>query len=206
MNEVNDAIQLRRWGGLKFDDPSPVLRRLREVELRPEWHQREPNERALRGNSLKQLRERRCAALFCLGMSNALESPVQFAQVEADDHDFVTRHVAADTMIFTPVQLKELVPARLNPAATLDSLLSGLSRYGDMGRTVVAIQWNRRELLQLPLARELELQCGGVWLFGASSPDQREWFLIGDLLDRPIEYSFEYPPGVGEYTGAHVGS
>jgi hypothetical protein len=47
---------------------------------------------------------------------------VDFASVEHDDYDAVIRWRHSNEVFFTPIQLKEYVPERLYPEATLELL------------------------------------------------------------------------------------
>ena len=68
-----------------------------------------PEAELLRRNDLKEYREGRDAALFCLGMIRAQGTTVFFARLEAQDYDFVTLWQMGDETVYTPVQLKEVV-------------------------------------------------------------------------------------------------
>jgi hypothetical protein len=118
---------------------------------------------------------------------------VLFAPVERSDYDFVTAWEVAGTLKFCPVQLKEWVPPKLNPAIGLPDLLSGLKRYPTSQRTVVAIHLNRYFHLDLAQLPPFQLDLAGIWLFGAPCPDQSEWMLCGNLLDDPVIHRFRHP-------------
>jgi hypothetical protein len=89
--------------------------------------------------------------------------------------------------------LKELVPAHVNPGASVAALLIGLKKYRNSTDLVVAIHVNRE--MQLNFAEVLvpKLALAAVWLYGAISPDQSKWMLYGDLLDQPASYEIPYP-------------
>ena len=119
-----DAIQINEWKKLEYFDPAEILLRLRNVEVQLDM----PDDiRALRTNSLKEFREGRDAALFSLGLSVALGTPVRFARHEASDYDFVVAAQLGDTLHLSPVQLKEWVPAELNPKQSREDILKGVA-------------------------------------------------------------------------------
>src|SRR5437870_13468265 len=89
-----------------------------------------PMVRRLRTPGLRKQRESRDAAIFTYLVGRALSVEMFFAREEAADYDFVVRWRANGQLHFCPVQLKELIPADLNPVATLDGLLRGLHGYG----------------------------------------------------------------------------
>jgi len=190
---LDDAIQLRQWEKLPYHDPVVFLRELRKLELQVVQSDLPPDIKSLRRGRFKRHREGRNAALFCLGMSQALGTSVSFARQEAADYDFVARWRRGDDGFFAPVQLKELVPRALNPAATLDQTLASLARYSALGRTVVAILINRPGSDDLSQVRVPAVGCGGIWLYWAASPDQQKWQLYGNLLDGPCLYEYQYP-------------
>ena len=70
--------------------------------------------RTLRTNSLREWKEAREAALFCVGMSERMGTPIRLAKSENHDYDFVATWLKDDTRHFAPVQLKEVVPSHIN--------------------------------------------------------------------------------------------
>ncbi|WP_333795090.1 hypothetical protein [Hyphomicrobium sp.] len=194
-----DRIRTRELSSLAYGDPTGFLRELRNVEknLGTVVDSLPDKARRLRTNTLKPSREMRDAALFCQGMSERLGHKVFFAPTEREDYDFVAMWCAEDEQRFCPVQLKELVPADCNPLGSLDSILSGLSRYGDARGLTVALRLNRTGRFD-PAALKLPsgLRLGGLWTFGCVSADQSKWAIWGDFASRsvePIGTEFEYP-------------
>jgi hypothetical protein len=113
------------------------------------------------------------------------------ADVHAD-YDAVVRWQRADERCFTPLQLKELVPDFVNDRATLEEILDRLTRYRDSSDVTAAVFLNRR--LRLEEISWSRLTLGGLYLFGAVSPDQSRWFLMGDLSSERASIStFSYP-------------
>jgi hypothetical protein len=188
-------VRLREFLGYDYKDPAAWLRTLRE--LNPLFAQSGlPYEvRALRKRSVRRWGEIRQAALFAYGMSQRMPDCLfDFARPEKEnlDYDAVIRWQHADERNFTPLQLKEFVPGDVNDTATLDEIFEGLTRYRDSSDVTVAIFLNRRfRLEEISWPR---LNFGGLYLFGAASPDQSRWFLMGDLLsDGPTISTFLYP-------------
>jgi hypothetical protein len=117
---------------------------------------------------------------------------VEFASVEHDDYDAVIRWRRGNEAFFTPIQLKEHVPEKLNPDATLRSLLEGLSRCFSSSDLVVVVYLNRRFRLPLNPIYCPHLKLGGVYLIGGVT--KVRWILIGDLLEESAGISyFDYP-------------
>jgi hypothetical protein len=190
---MTDAIRLNEWRKLKYADPAEDLRRLRQLEISLAGKTVEPAVLALRTNLLKPDAQRRQAALFTYGVSEALGLKMYYAPVESSDYDFVTLTETPDAGVFTPVQLKELVPEDLNPVASLNNLLDGLTKYSSSRDLVVAVYLNRRVRLEFEQLRVPALSVAEVWLYGAMAEDQSRWLLYGNVLQDPRAYEFSYP-------------
>ena len=169
---MNNII-LREWKKLKYHDPEIVLSEFRKIEENYFQIPLPQNVRNLRTHNLKNDREGREAALFCIGLSKYMGRKVIFSPTESSDYDFVVCWVEEDTMNYTGVQLKELVPEHLNPAAELNDLISGLERYKDSSNLIVAIHLNRRIQLDINTLTIPKLNLAGLFLFGAASEDQK---------------------------------
>jgi hypothetical protein len=154
--------------------------------------------RAFRTNELNKFREWRDAALFTYGVGLAQGTQVAYATEATDDYDFVTRSLEGTKVSFCPVQLKELVPANLNPTATLDGLLLGLKKYGRT-QTVLAVLLNRRGQVNLRRAWPA-VPFAQLWFFCATSPGADKWMISGDALSQVGMWEFDYPaPGEEDY-------
>ena len=187
-------LRLREWQKLKYLDPELILRGLRNIALTQPLHTLPYEVRTLRRRDLRPYGEGRQAALFCYGMSKVFGRHVSFAQAEKSDYDIVARYVDGGTIRYVPVQLKELVPASVNPSADLQVELDKISKYADCRDLVVAFHLNgdrRMEFSELRVPRE---SIAELWFFGARAPDQRKWLLIGDMLkEERYWHEFEYP-------------
>ncbi len=144
---------------------------------------------------MREYREGRQAALFCYGVGRAIGVEVGFALFEKEDYDIVARFRLGDTEHFVPVQLKELVPAKLNDKADLQGELDKLSRkYLTSADLVVAIHVNRDITDLHPAELRLPRGLAQIWLYGACDRNQERWLIIGDLLkDANRVYEFHYP-------------
>lgn len=190
------TTRLRHFGKLKYVDPHGFLVELRKAEPNISLSDTPERIRTLRTNTLKDARERRDAALFCVGMSDVLETKVKFSPVEDQDYDFVATWLEDETQNFCPVQLKEVVPAHLNPNSSIEKVIGKLLKYNDSQDLQVAIKLNRigkfdPAEIDLPAG----LGIGGLWVFGACSEDQSTWALWGDFMrtgqaTRGREYSY----------------
>jgi hypothetical protein len=188
-----DAIWLRTAQKLNYQDPEHFLRRLRSIENAYSGEIIDPNDRALRTNELKKVRETREAALFCHGMSAVLGVKVLFAPSEASDYDFIAAWVSSESCHFVPVQLKELVPSHRNASTSLEDLISSLDKYPSSAGLAVAIHLNRPEYFNPDEIKISHAPVAEIWMFGALSEDQSQWGIWGDFLRRPSGTRFAYP-------------
>ena len=127
------------------------------------------------------------------GMGQRAGRTVLLARGENQDYDFVASWLDQDTRSYAPVQLKELVPAPLNPSASIEGLISSLGKYVDSRNLTVVIHLNQRKRFNLGELRIPKLAIAGLWMFGAVNPDQSSWGLWGDFLASPEESIHGHP-------------
>ena len=184
--------QLNQWGTLTYHDPARILRDLRALEHEVASIE-DDKVRRLRTPTLKKYREWRDGALFTYGMGVAQERPMGYATEESGDYDFVVAWIQEGQQHFCPVQLKELVPADLNPRATLEDLLANLPTYSPGTDTVLAIKLNRRGKMDLKTIRLPAIPFRQLWFFWAAAADGNRWAIYGDALKEPGQSTFDYP-------------
>jgi hypothetical protein len=188
--------RIKIWQHLDYKDPSQLLRALRPLQLRLAQSALSKRIKSLRGPGAKVHRERWHAALFTHGLSVCLNLPsLEFASVEKQDYDCVARHVNGDTCDYdyVPIQLKELVPAKLNPGASLEREIAKLTKYSSSTDLCVAVFLNRAGRLDLASIKVPKLHIAELWLYGNLTPDQSKWFLYGNVLAEPRNYEFAFP-------------
>lgn len=130
---------------------------------------------------------------FCYLVQASTGKGLAYTVVEDEDYDALACWIDGDTKHYAPIQLKEVVPEALNPTASLESELNKLAKYATSQETVVAVHVNRAGRLEFSSLKPPKAQVKEVWLFGALSPDQRSWFLYGDLMNQPHFYEASYP-------------
>jgi hypothetical protein len=189
-----DAIRLREAGMREYRDPIPFLKRLRHIEqwLLPVTVA--PEVRSLRTNRLKEWREARIGALFCLGISERTRRKIYFSKGEFGDADFVASWTENDVRHFAPVQIKELVPEEKNLRATFDAVVQGLSKYSGIGDLTVVIHVNRHihfDPTSVLLPQQLPI--AALWVLACVNPGQSEWAIWGNFLEEPEGTRFAYP-------------
>ena len=184
---------VRSFEKLDFRDPKPFLARLRVFELDVAQSATPRKIRTLRTNALKESREMREAAIFCYLMGQRIGHTVYVASGERQDYDFVAMWDDGQVRNYAPVQLKEVVPKHLNGEATLAQVVSSLAKYADSKDLVVAVHLNQ-QLSFDPVEVVVPPLCiGGLWMFGAVSPDHSRWGLWGDFLRGQGGTLHEYP-------------
>ena len=185
----------REWQTLNYIDPTRVLIGLGAIAQTLPLNNLGYYAASLRTRELRPYGEARQAALFCYGMSRAMNRHVDFAMVEAQDYDAVARFADNQgALVFAPVQLKEWVPGFLNPSATLQKELDKLDKYVDSEDLVVAIFMNRTTTIHLSELILPRGRIGELWLYGGADSTQTRWMFIGDLLsDNPQYFEFSYP-------------
>ena len=181
--------QINLWRTLRYRDPAIVLTELRAIEIETAELPMDERVRRLRTPGLKTYREAREAALFTYGLTQGKGTPMFYSPFEHGDYDFVVTGVAEEAQHFCPVQLKELVPAHLNPLASLADLLARLPVNRPPSRTVLAVKWNRRETEDLRTLALPALPYQQVWFFWAASEVGEKWGLYGDALGDPGFFS-----------------
>jgi hypothetical protein len=193
-----ENVRLRQFAKLAYGDPRGFLAALRRHESAITASPTPQRIKTLRTQGLKPEREMRDAAIFCVGISERIGFDVWFAPVEDQDFDFIATWFDGEGLRhYCPVQLKEVVPQRLNAGATVQAVVDDLARYADSADVTVAIKINRSGRFDpAELKPPANLRIGGLWIFVALSPDQSEFGLWGDLLsktDAPIWTRFSYP-------------
>ena len=192
-----NRIWLRAVEKLTFEDPVPYLIQLRHREITVALSDMQPEEKAMRTNGLKIPREQREAALFCLGMSERLGHKVYFSAQEDQDYDFVARWMIGEVLHYAQVQLKEVVPVKMNSRSTIEGIVESLGRLTDSNGLTVAIHLNRECRFEPSLLKVPEkLKIGSLWVFGSTTADQSCWTLWGNFTENaPFWNQFSYPTG-----------
>lgn len=192
-----NRIWLRTVEKLTFEDPVPYLIQLRHREITVALSDMRPEEKAMRTNDLKIQREQREAALFCLGMSERLGHKVYFSAQEDQDYDFVARWMIGEVPHYAQVQLKEVVPVKMNSRSSIEGIVESLGRLADSNGLTVAIHLNRECRFEPSLLKVPEkLKIASLWVFGSTTADQSCWTLWGNFTENaPFWNQFSYPAG-----------
>jgi hypothetical protein len=184
----------RAFARLKYRDPRTMLIDLRRVEATVAASDAPFEVKNLRTRELRPLRELREACIFCYGMTACTGQLFLVAHAEAQDHDAVATWDAGDSRSFAPIQIKEVVPHKVNPVASVEHVIEGLQKYVNSPDLTVAIHLNRTvrgfnpaEIVVPPL------RIAALWIFGAIAADQSRWAIWGNFLDVRQAREFAYP-------------
>ncbi|WJN61487.1 hypothetical protein OH686_22320 [Pseudomonas sp. SO81] len=138
--------------------------------------------------------EMRQAALFSHGMSAVIQKKVRFALKEEADFDAICTFEHEGKQLFAPLQLKELVPERLNPNSSLQSELEKLQKYKNSKDLIIAYHLNRSCNIDISKLNPPKDIVSEIWIFAANNPEQTEWSLTGNILSKNYRtYKFEHP-------------
>lgn len=187
-----DTAALNEAKTLIYRDPEIALLEIRDIEILAAVAHVSDAVRTLRTNDQKSFREYRQAAIFCYGISLHLGTKVLFSPTERNDYDFIATWQDGEVQNFAPVQLKELVPTHLNPAITLDELVTKLTKYKSSTDLTVVIFLNRDSSFspsefKLPL----DIKIPGLWVVARIGEDR--WRLVGDFVHFTTHIDFDYP-------------
>jgi hypothetical protein len=187
-------VRARQWRQLEFRDPALILSGLRALARTVNLAEVSEDLRSLRRRDVRKYGEGRQAALLCYGLKCKQGVHIDFALVEESDYDFVAAYKLDDVNHFVPVQLKELVPSHINPAADLQAELDKIAKYTDSRDLVVAFYLNRTGRIDFSTLRLPHGIVHELWFFWASAPDQSTWTVYGNMLSaNPSAHEFQYP-------------
>lgn len=187
-------MKINEWNKLFYQESRKVLIQLRDIQECVSRSNLPQNVKNLRTKEQRKYLEWRQAALFCYGIGSVvLKTPVFHSISEASDYDCVALWNSGEEQIFTPIQLKELVPEALNSKTNLSKELEKLKKYVSSEDLVIALHVNRISCMDFFEIQIPDLKVAEVWLYGGLTPDQNLWFLYGNLLKEPQYYEFVYP-------------
>lgn len=185
--------KIREWEKLEYHDPEKILLGFKDIASNFPISSAPYNVASLRTRELRLYGESRQCALFCYGISKARNIKVHYAHLEKSDYDFVGVYPENDYLNYVPIQMKEFVPEKVNPKAQLENEIKKLQKYTDSQDLCVAIHLNRNISFDFKNIVIPELNIRELWFFGAKAPNQSEWWLLGNILNNPKVYEFNYP-------------
>lgn len=145
----------------------------------------------LRSRRVRQIAEDRRCALFLFGAGQALRRRVLFAPFESRDYDYVGAYEWNGTICRFPIQLKQLVPNRLNAFTDLQREVAKLKKYGTSPDLIVAMHINRQMHLQPQYLDLSGVKVKELWLFGQFGSRKQTWLLFGNLMSNARPYCFD---------------
>lgn len=183
------------WTKLEFHDPEVVLPKLRKIREIISSSDTPEKIASLRTNKLKKERESWDAAVFCQLLSLTINRKIYFSCYENSDFDSIFTWNDGGVQNYAPVQLKELVPEYTNSDASLDEILNKLCKYSGKDDLIVGIKLNRKESFDLTNIPTQKLPICELWMFGATSIDQKYWSLFGEFMSgeaQQYEHELQY--------------
>ena len=187
-------MTIREWTQLEYLDPETILAGLRDIARTYPLDELPYEAASLRKREFRKYGEGRQCALFCYLIGKALDLNMKFALDERGDYDCIAYFEKDGVNNFVPIQMKELVPEKVNPHANLQNLINSLSKYVDSNDLTVAIHLNQAGTIRPSELTIPELHIGELWFFGANKPDQSVWTVIGNLLEPNARfYEIEHP-------------
>ena len=160
-----------------------------------------------RGRTSRKRHYQLQAALFCLGKSFTDSSDNwSFAlwpeKLSDSLIDAVFRRVKpSGKVVYEYIQLKEVVPEEIDPKHSLQAVLNGLQvKFTDASGIAIGIYMNRPEPMKLESYILPKLNGGSVWIFGVGGRPPEDCCLVGDVLNNPKCYYFNYP----RFTGVSI--
>lgn len=182
------------WASLKYMNPTKLLLGM-DVMFDDSGIRRFKNPSdILLDRRVRDVAEDRRCAIFCHGAGQALGTKILFAPHESADYDYVGAYEHNGTVHTFPIQLKQLVPDRLNSTTSLQRELSKLSKYADAQDLVVAIHVNRKVHIKPQDLDTSGLKVKEIWLYGQLQSEPDTWLLFGNLMAvEPNAYTFQLP-------------
>lgn len=183
------------WTSLKYMDPTKLLVGLNELfDASGIRKYRNPSD-ILLDRRVREIAEDRRCAIFCHGASQVLGTKILFAPYESADYDYVGAYQHNGSVQMFPIQLKQVVPDRLNSSTCVQHEISKLKKYTDARDLVVAVHINRKVHIK-PEDMDLSgLKIKELWLYGELQEDSSTWLLLGNLMAASRNaYTFQLPP------------
>ncbi len=182
------------WASLKYMNPTELLLGMDRMFDDSGIKKYKNASDILLNRRIRDIAEDRRCAIFCHGAGQALGAEILFAAHESADYDYVGAYKKNGALFTFPIQLKQLVPDRLNPSTSLQSEIDKLSKYADAQDLVVAIHINRKVHFKPQDLNTSELKVKEIWLYGQLQNDASRWLLFGNLMaEKPSEYTFQLP-------------
>ena len=188
----------KSWFQYEYHDPKIALPKLQRLRLMLSASALSSKVKNLRTRKFQRDRESWDTAVFCYLMVRSRSLDIRFSRIEDSDYDSIFTWATEEGRCFVPIQMKELVPIETNPSANLEKLLDSLKKYGDSGELIVGIKLNREVSLDFRRLSSKDLPVAEVWMFGATTADQRTWSLFEETDDGWSQLDHALPDPVPE--------
>jgi hypothetical protein len=187
-------MQDPQWAKLRYSNPTKMLIGLDELFASVGLKKYKNATDVLRNRRVRHISEDQRCAIFLHGAGQALGKKILFAPFENSDYDYVGAFEHNGTILRFPIQLKQLVPDRLNSSTDLQAEITKLKKYSGLADLVVAIHINRTMRLKPQELDVSGLKVKEIWLFGQLGQNSATWLLFGNLLASISNaYKFQLP-------------
>lgn len=195
---ITDKIELRQLANRLWKRPKDGLEALQALSFFAQIPPEVGGSRTWRKEPFKKYWEEFQAALFTYALQQqALDYQWEYSYGELIDYDCAVRCQLPHgdvRAVHKPVQLKELVPERLDRQSSLQQLINTLVKYTSppgQEMLVVAIYVNRMGAINFQQLSVPNMRIQQLWLYGFFDPTN--CFVVGDLLGHATRYDFAYP-------------
>ena len=182
------------WASLKYMNPTKLLLGMDKMFDESGIKKYRNASDILLARPVRDIAEDRRCAIFCHGAGQVLGTQILFAPLESADYDYVGAYRRNGAVHTFPIQLKQLVPDRLNSSTSLQREISKLSKYANAEDLVVAIHINRKVRIRPQELDTSGLNIKEIWLYGQLQSGANTWLLFGNLMAAELNaYTFHLP-------------
>lgn len=182
------------WSKLKYMNPTEYLLGIDKVFNDSGIKKYKNASDILLDRHIRDVAEDRRCAIFCHGAGQALGAEIVFSSYENADYDYVGAYKKDGRFHPFPIQLKQVVPDRLNSSTSLQKEIDKLSKYVDSEDLTVAIHVNRKIHIKPLELGVTDVKVKEIWLFAKLYNESNTWILYGNLMAANSDvYAFQLP-------------
>lgn len=187
-------MQNPAWAKLKYINPTKLLLGMHAMFDASGLKKYKRASDILLDRRAREISEDRRCAIFCYGVGQVSGTEILFSPYEHADYDYVGAFKHNGRTYTFPIQLKQLVPDRLNMATRLQREISKLGKYADAKDLVVAFHINRKIHVKPQELDVSNIKVKELWLYGCLRDQGSSWLLFGNLMSAsPHAYKFQLP-------------
>ena len=124
---IQEKIRLNKWSKLEYRDPEKFLIKVNKLDNRAAYSNLPYKVRSLKTKKLRKHHERLLASIFRYGIGKVvINKNVYISDLEDEDFDCIAKWEDGGIQRYTPIQIKEVFPDRINPKSTLEETIKKL--------------------------------------------------------------------------------